>query len=751
MTYSLHELLMSSLALLTLPVFFFAPGYLFSSLTGLFQFREQGWIERGLWAVALSQPIALLLAVHPGVPLSPSLTTGTFLAIALGALALIVRDGRRDGFRSHLRWDRHATIAAFSAVFIVVYCLLSATPMQFHGRLYESSIWQDWNVRIQLVNAAIRGGNQPGNPMFAPNGQPAPLRYYYFWYVLCARMHDLTRVSARAILTASCAGAGLSLMAFLFLSVKYLGASRRALRAQCTALLLACCILGLDIVVGLIALLHFRLYANLQFWLEDRTPRMLHVVLWSPHHAAGLVCAGLGTLLLVRCLDANAPQRMIQMLLAGICFAAAAGTSTFVTALFGAALFFVVVDALFRREWNVVLPVIGAAAFALLLDASFLHTLLSVPAGTITSKTTQPLLQPLPRFMNQALKILWTIADTYTMRYHHHRIPPGINPAAGAVKWELRILHRPVIILLFLLDLGFFVFVLFWQTRKDFLAPEPMTRQARVLWLIFLGIGIPGTRLTSAALQTNNDFARHAGLGMEFVLLLWAAPMIADFFARRKEAKLANRPLVLSRAVRWAVACAVIGLVGQVGQIVLDRVHTVLLDTTPAPRVVVAEHVPYIGFRFGQIEAAMTAAQRLTPPDGIVQSDPHSILAPVFLLYNNRQMAASDDGCNTPFGGDPHACVPLSRDLTKLFGGSGARYFVDMAVLKKPIPFDATLVTPQNFARVCAAYKLDVLVADYTDPAWHDRSSWVWTLQPRFANSTARVFTCSPVSPASSS
>ena len=742
MTYSLHELLMSSLALLTLPVFFFAPGYAVASLTGVSGFRQQGWIERALWAVALSQPVALLLAVHPGLPLSPSGTTRIFLTLVLAAGLLALRDWRRDGPASRVGWDRSATIASLIAVFVVLYCVFGAAPMELHGRLYESSIWQDWNVRIQLVNAAIRGGNAPGNPMFAPGGHPAPLRYYYFWYVLCARMHDVVPASARAVLTASCAGASLSLMAFLFLSVKYLGGSRGALRKQCLAMLLAACILGLDLLVSILAILHYRLYADLQFWLEDRTPRLLHVVLWSPHHAAGLVCAGLGTLLLVCCLEAKPWQRIVQMALAAVCYAAAAGTSTFVTALFASAVFFIFVDALIRRQWTVVVPIVGATVLALLLDASFLHQLLSVPAGSIAAQRSGPLLRPLPRFMNQALKIIWRAADTFSTRFFHHHIPPGINSSVGLVKWELRILHRPIVLMLFLLDLGFFAFVLFWQAFRDFLSKEPMPRSARVLWLIFFGIGIPGTRLTSAALQTNNDFARHAGLGMEWVLLLWSAPMIVDFFEKRRQARLGNEPFPLSRATRWAAVCAVIGLAGGVVQIVLDRIHTPLMDMTSAPRVVVAEHVPFIGYRFRQIESAMTAAKRLTPQNGIVQSDPHSILAPVFLLYNDRQMAAADDGCNTPFGGDPQTCVPLVRSLVALFGGTGARYFTDMTALKNPLPFDPAMVTTGNFEKVCTANRIDVVVADYTDPAWRDQTSWVWQLQPVFANSTARVFRC---------
>ena len=216
----------------------------------------------------------------------------------------------------------------------------------------------------------------------------------------------------------------------------------------------------------------------------------------------------------------------------------------------------------------------------------------------------------------------------------------------------------------------------------------------------------------------------------------------------RKVARQSHQRLFLSTAKQAAIACAIIGIAGQIVQIVLDRIRTPLTDMNAVPRVVVAEYVPHIGYRFEQIQQAMAAATRITPPNGIVQSDPHSILAPVVLLYASRQMAASDDGCNTPFGGDPLACRSLTRSLIQLFGGTGARYFVDMTVLKKPIPFDPALVTPENFARICAENKLSVIVTDYTAPVWWDKTSWVWKLKPSFSNSTARVFPCSEVLPA---
>jgi len=746
MNFGLHELLMSCFALAALPVFFFAPGYVAASGTNLMGFRRLGWSERLLWATALSLPFALLFAVHPGISIPPRVTTLCFIACALASAGFLWRDAGRDGPRDAWGWDRYATVVAIAAVALVPYVLLSAFPLPWGGRLYESAVWQDWNVRIQLVNAAIRGGNALGNPMFAPGGQPAPLHYYYFWYVLCGRMHDVVPVSARAVFTASCAGSALSLLAFLLLAVKYFGSPRIAVRRQCAAVLLVACILGLDLVAITVTLLHGRFYSDVQFWLDDRSPGFLHMVLWSPHHVAGLVCCGLGTLLFVQALGVSRRQQLVHAGIASICFAASVGTSTFITLLFASACAVIFADALRRREWPVISTMAITAVLSVLLVAPFLHGVLLAPSGAPVPKAGKHLLSFTLRYKNQSLNFLWLTIKALDKTVTKHPAPTDAN--FNRLKWLMRIFRPPYIAGLLLFDLGFFLFILVYQFRRDLRARQPMSRQARILWLMFAGIAVPGFFLNSGGLQANNDFGRHAGFCLRLIFLLWAAPPVADFLARWRESRRAHTALKLTTMTRVAVALAAIGLLGQIAEIVLVRIRFPLTDAGLLPRVVVEERVPHIGYRFAQVQQAMSAATRITPREGIVQGNPHSRLRNVYLLYTNRQMAASDDGCNTPFGGDPRLCEPMARALIQLFGGMGPHYQGAPKVFDDRIGFDPAAVTPANFARVCSAYKLDAVVAGYVDPVWWDKTSWVWQLQPVFANSTARVFRCaSPAVP----
>ncbi len=744
MNYGLHELWMSTVALLALPTFFLAPGYVAASVLNPFRFRTRRAAERMLWATALSQPLCLILAVHPGVPTSPLFTDSCFLILGVGAVALALRDRRADRLLGGPILDRNSVFVLWAAAALVVYCLLAAAPLQIGDRLYESSLWQDWSVRLALVNAAIRGGNHPGNPMFAPGGQAAPLHYYYFWYTLCARMHDLVPVSARATLVASCAGSSLALMAFLLLSIKYLGPRRRSWRTQGIAMLLGACLLGLDLLPWLAALVCHRTYPDVQFWLSDRSPGWLHMLLWSPHHIAGLVCCGLGTLLLVKVSEVDRKQQIVHALLAGVCFAAAAGTSTFITLLFASACSFLFIDALLRRQGSTVVCMAGAGALALLLDAAFFYSLLLSPAAATAPATDGArllvthgtrLLVVWPRYAHQSLQ--WVrLGITWSNQALLHRQVDLSSPQAYL--WTQRLLRPPVAGVIFLLDFGFFAFVLVRQARRDLFSSHAVGRQARVLWLIFAGIAIPGCLLNSAGLQDNNDLGRHAGLCMRYVLLLWATPLIAEFLDGKP---LREKLRAASLWQRWAICCAALGFLGQIAQIALDRMQMPLTDAGLLPRVVVAERVPQVGRRFAQMQAAMAFATQITPSSGIVQANPHSRFNMVMLLYSGRQTAASDDGCNTPFGGDPRQCAPLTTALVSLFGGSG-RHFQGSSNLLGRIPFNPAAVNPQNFNHVCATYRLTTVVANYADPAWQQPQSWVWQTQPAFANGGARVFRC---------
>jgi hypothetical protein len=744
MNYGWSQLLQSCLATLVLPCFFLAPGYVICSATNLFLFRYRTWVERVLWAVAFSVPVVLMLTTHCGITLSPIATMRMIEAVALIALALFVRDSRSRIKQSFI-WDHYATVGALAAFALVIYCLLASSPIQIKQRLYEPAAWQDWGVRIQLINAAIRNNMHPANPMFAVRGIAPPLHYYYFWYVLCAQISLMAGVGARAALTASCVGAAMAFVSCLFVCLKHLGISQKHVRQQCLASLLTACVLGLDIIPATLRLIlpYKRVYSDIQLWLNDRSPSWLHLLLWAPHHVAGLVCCILGLLLVVTAHKQSWRRVALSTALAALCFAAAVGTSTFVVAFFVIVCLAVLLDAAKRREWKVVFATCVSGVLALLLALPFLMASVVGNSGPKAATKNSPnVLKFDLRYRDQAhddLQRIFHFKESIQRHTEGYRMPPASL---------LQKICAPFLMLLFFVaDFGFFLFVLAYRARRDFFSPRPLDRNLRIHWLIFFGVAIPGVLLSSAPLQGNNDLGRHAGMCMRFVFLLWSAPLVASYLAGLRRPKAVTRKATRTRiqaALRHcAVVAFVLGLLAQVWQIGISRFDMQLVEAGKIPAFAVATRVPNIGWRFNQLRLAMDYATKVTTNDAIVQSNPHGRMQPVYLLYATRQMVASDDGCNTPFGGNVLDCAPISKALIELFGGTKPDFQGESYEIKGGVPMDPAKLTPQNFNQVCHDDKLSLIIATYSDPVWHHLDSWVWQLQPVFANSTSRVFACS--------
>jgi hypothetical protein len=70
------------------------------------------------------------------------------------------------------------------AVWFVV-AIASLVNVEFHDRLYLSFSDFDHTTRAAFTDAITRTGVRPLNP-FYDLGSMAPLRYHYFWFLLCS-------------------------------------------------------------------------------------------------------------------------------------------------------------------------------------------------------------------------------------------------------------------------------------------------------------------------------------------------------------------------------------------------------------------------------------------------------------------------------------------------------------------------------------------------------------------------------------
>ncbi len=729
MLETFSDLLKSLVCAIAFLPFLLSPGYLVTAV-GVMHRTRRTWVTRGLWSVVLSLPVSLLLGVALGGVLGPGWVLGCFGLLALAALLHLVRELRSPGPPLALRWDRDTRLVLGSVCLLVLYCVLGPLSVQFDHHVYESAVWQDWDVRIQMINAALRGGMPPRNPFFAVAGQAPVLHYYYYWYVLCAEVCRVTGLDAKSALVASSVWSGLGLVACLLLSLRCMGVGRKRMRAQGAVSLLLLCVIGLDVIPAVIGLFlsRPRLYPDIEFWHDDRSPSWIGSLLWAPHHVAGFVCCMTAVLLLflLRREDGWA-RRASYAVLVAVCLSAALGTSSYITVLFALAIGGLIIERAWQGDWRFGLTVALAAVFSLLISYGYVHDLLFSGNVTSVDKTGA---HRLARFALrndiQANRIY--LYFFYTLR---HRPWPA---HASALQRTVRAL---IVLGFFAVESGFYLFVLGDRVRKD-LRGSLRHRSMRWWWILFASFAVPGMLLSSSSLQGNNDLGRHAGMCARFVLIVWATPLVTRFFADRQRFRAAQKT---KRVLVWAAAtCFVLGLVTQAWEIAINRFYNPLVEARKSGTTLIAMRYPHMSTRFYDIRHAMQAAAQHSAKDAIVQSNPQGRLQPIFILYASRQMAAGDLGCASPFGGDPKLCPGLVKPLVHLYGGSGPRHQGDYWEPK--VPLDRTQVTPAYFAQVCGAEKLSVVVVSYADPVWDVPGSWVWKMKPLYANGTARVFLC---------
>ena len=113
------------------------------------------------------------------------------------------------------------------------------------------------------------------------------------------------------------------------------------------------------------------------------------------------------------------------------------------------------------------------------------------------------------------------------------------------------------------------------------------------------------------------------------------------------------------------------------------------------------------------------------PRNAVVQANPADInpfWSDVDLVALNHQAAITTDKpwCGSELGGDPSGCLVLAAGIDALFKGADA----------------------QQARATCGEFGIHYLVARIYDPAWQDKRSWVWKLNPVVANEEFRALDC---------
>jgi hypothetical protein len=699
----LAENLVAIPAFLPLALF---PGYVVAWVTDLCGFRSRSFAERMFWSVPLSLAVATIALVLLSRFLSLTAAGIALFATAGVWVALIVWEGRqlkRTGKRWNIGWTSEATAALGWAGAWTALAVASLVDLSWGHRVYMSSTIVDVGARVNWIEAIFHTGVPPINPLYWYH-QAARLRQYYFWYVDCAVVARMWHIPARAVLSGSCVWSGYALAALLGLYLKYflnIGAQLRRHFLVCVGLL---GVTGLDVLalLGTIFLLRQPKPLDPEWWSADQITSWIDSLLWAPHHIAALVCCMLAFLMASFAGKTGKAGSVLSALLIAACLASAFGLSIYVTFAF----FLIMIE---WAVWQIAferaaLPVKRLALGGALSVPLLLPYLLELRQGTSGSAGGH--------LFALAVREMIPADPFLAMRF--------MQPFAAVHP----IIARNVLNLVFLvpgysLELGFYLIVLLvclvpaWRGRRAFSFGERT--------LVFLAVAtLPIITFLRSAIISHNDFGWRSALFLQFPLLLLGAVLWTQWHPEKKQ----SSPDAIS-APQWLRSLAsltiLVGILSSVTQVLDLRfgIAEIEREGGNAPDA------------YRMSDAAAIAASgyeqlnRFIARDAIVQFNPseeNPVIRSIIQLNVRHQTAIAGDkeGCGSALGGDPKGCPIMAAVLDPVFHGSGA----------------------EQARTACREFGIQYLIADVYDPAWNDRSGWVWTLPAVVVEPEFRALDC---------
>ncbi len=704
-----------------------APGYLLAYALNLCGFRRLRLPERLLWSIALSNPLAVLASVYGGLIVG---NQGVGIAFLLLPIAVVwVHRKKRFTTSSEKRLnDRPLQILVVTAGVVSTYLLVAGSGIVIRDRLFEGVASCDWGVRAPLIASAIRTGMPLVNPFYAVDGVVGPLRYYFYWYALCGVVGRTFSLPARAVLQAGALWAGLLMFSTLFLLLKYLFVPAREWAPRrwvvvCVGCVCAMPVLGLDVLQAIYAeLVAKQLMPEIEWWRAAAgfAPSFHTFFLYAPHHTFG-VCAGFTgflVLLLPRVTNggesSSSRTRMLALaIVAGLCFGAMVGTSTYVAMFFTLACILVGVERVVRRDWWMVLCICLSGLVAVLGAWDCIHVILGNPSHGGGGA-----------FVKLHVRGLVPVVDWYRSQFTQH----GLAVQPRWVRWGVQAV---LYIALELAEAGVFIFVLVHRMRTDLFSRARLSPEQMFQWLLVTSFFFFAFFVTSEGTIPSNDLGFHAGFVLRIVAVLWSAPWIVSLWKDADE----RRRLLHSWGGKFAAAMIFIGLGTQLWQVVGQRVALMspawmhrLDGPFPSP--------PHLGQKYYDVYQAWQAADKLLPQDAFVLTNPDSTQRTMGTLYANRQLIAPEPKCMAAFGGSATACTEELPALRRVFGESPDGTAENTA---------EEVANPSALDEVCRRNKASAVLVSQDDPVWSRPQSWVWSESPTYANSRERLYSCEQV------
>jgi hypothetical protein len=708
-------------SLLAVPAFLPATlctGYIAAWLTNLHDFRRRSIVERLFWSVPLSVAISTISAVLIGKAFSLTAVVMFFIGSTLlfvGTLFLEHLRLKQSGMKWVIGWSPLGGRAFTLGLIWIVLAILSLVDFQSDHQLFMSLTIFDHAARVNWTESVLRTGIPPANPLYYFE-HPASMRYYYFWNVICAAVARISHLPVRAVYVAGCVWGGLILAAMIGLYLKYFLSVGDRLRKQFLITLSVVAVSGFSsiVVVWKTFYRHGGLPGAPQIWAVAQLNSWYDSLLFVPHHISSMVCCMLA-LLLAWVEGQNVPhKRTASMVFISAALASAFGLSIYVT--FGFfllmilwALWQVAAEHVFR---HVALMVVGGAG-ALVLLLPYIFELRHGSSGTHGGGGSL---------------FGFAVRETFS--------PDGI--LATGIMQNLAISHpwmalniSRLILLLpgVAIELGVFLVALVIYLVPALRGRTPLSPAQKSLVFIAVSMLLISSFIRSNVLDIN-DFGVRSALFLQFATLLMVSEILIKWKAGGSQVGDSHAATGLRHksapALRLMVRFAiVIGVITTIHQAIIFRftipIALAVTHMRPGNDPVAANisHNAYISaVGYAQLDATI-------PRDAIVQPNPFSpnvFWSDVDDLNIDRQRAITSDQpwCGAELGGEPSGCKPMAAAIDSLFNGASG---------------DQARTT-------CQAYKISNLVSRIYDPAWQDKHSWVWTLNPVVSNPEFRALDC---------
>jgi hypothetical protein len=684
----------------------YAPGFLLGYATDLFGFRRMGAAHRSLWAIAVSFSVTPFAVYFVGKYAGLNVACGLLVGLSILFLALAWR------LRGGAKWSRRdVVLAAVGVSAWVAFVVFSLADIQVGGKLYFSVVEFDQSYRVAFTDAVLRTGVPPANPLYFA-GRAQPMRYYYFWYVVCAIVARIGHVSSRQAFMASSVWSGFGLVAFVGLYVRHFLGVAGNVRRQTWITVALLAVTGADLLPAAGSIFgQTALNGDMEWWSVDQVSSWQDSVLWVPHHTASLLCCMMCFLLLWMLREnGRTKHRIVALIVAGVAFASAFGLSIYVA--FGFALLMLAWLARLvvgrRKDFALARSILLAGAVSLVLLAPFLRELTGTASRTDSGASARA----------------GHVLSLSVRRMIDPQLLTGLPAFAAWNKAHPVLLDQAMRIVLLLpglaLELGFYAAVLWmllFVRRKD---------EARGLALYLTGWGLVMVMFLRSAVIDSNDFGFRAALLPQFFLLLLAGDLLASWWIPGRVQVVAKTPW----RRRTLYGLMALGVAGTLYQGVMLRIFLPLEAHDPANGFSsLPEQVFQARTAFAQLDrvADKSAVVEFNPADpnpgtrGDVVS-PYTFYARSLMANAGRQILSAEQKCASEFGGDSGPCADIERSTASLYA--------------LPAP------TAAWASEYCRRFGVQYLAAGSMDPAWSDAAGWVRTLPPVASQPEFRIVRC---------